>query len=632
VGGLAVATLAVQGINLTRSPRPSTGEGALVAASWAVGHASSIADATFSPALPSLAPVQLAIWGSLSDALGRAPAGIGTGREAMLAAQVAGVILLWVLARCSGLSRWASAVAVGTFTLLPLGVTLHRPVASATLAVPWLLAAWVLVAGTLRARPAGWIAAGVCLSVAALTEPAAIVVVPVVLWQLWRAGGPHRGRATLVVGAVGAAVAGPLAALSVAAERPAAGSALGLVDRVWLALGTRPGDSALAALAGPTDTLGDLLGVDPVGVLGVVVSAVAVPLILPRLRPVAVAFWALAALFVVGDQPVANVAVLALPFGALLVGAAVHTAWGWYEGARLDRGAAGYRASPVVAGIDAAVPVALVVGLAVLAAAVPHWASTHRELTSADPLDSLEDARSWLLANARDGERVIVDDAAWTDLVAHGIPPRRLAGYTAIGATAGDTGGWRTYDYIVLTPEARGLGVPAVAAAATSSLPVASFGEMDDRVEIRRIAADGGPAVSDEAATRLADQVAAGTALASNPAIEAPDSAYADLRAGRVDQRVITVVATLAATYRLSIDSFPTLPGEDVAVVPSRAVDLAAIDGRAIRGDDPGVVGVLAFLGNQDDAFRPESIAIVPADGGELRLRITFPISVGSGP
>ena len=74
----------------------------------------------------------------------------------------------------------------------------------------------------------------------------------------------------------------------------------------------------------------------------------------------------------------------------------------------------------------------------------------------------------------------------WVDLVENGLAPSLLAGYGAVG-TGPD---WRSYGYIVSTPALRDAGVsPGLASAVGSSREIASVGEGDDRVEVRRIEA-----------------------------------------------------------------------------------------------------------------------------------------------
>ena len=64
-----------------------------------------------------------------------------------------------------------------------------------------------------------------------------------------------------------------------------------------------------------------------------------------------------------------------------------------------------------------------------------------------------------------------------------------------------------------------------------------------------------------------------------------------------MDERLTTVLATLAGAHRLEIGAFVAMPGEDVAGAPLRTVELASIDGRPIAAGDPAVVEVVASSG-----------------------------------
>ena len=144
-------------------------------------------------------------------------------------------------------------------------------------------------------------------------------------------------------------------------------------------------------------------------------------------------------------------------------------------------------------------------------------------------------ACNWVVDNLSDGDRVIVDDAIWVDLVEDGLAPQALAGYGAVGAGPD----WRSYRYIVSTPALRDAGgPPEVARAVGSSLEIASVGEGDERVEVRRIVASAPGAPAGQAATRNDARAVAGQALAANPGIEAPPAAVSQLRAGEVDERL----------------------------------------------------------------------------------------------
>jgi hypothetical protein len=260
---------------------------------------------------------------------------------------------------------------------------------------------------------------------------------------------------------------------------------------------------------------------------------------------------------------------------------------------------------------------------------------THHRLSSDGTDTPLRQAEAWITANLPTDQRVIVDDALWVDLVEAGFPAGQLAGYGAVGGGDDDSEtteahapeSWRSYDYLVATePAAIGLGgFEQLDDALASSMVAATFGDGGDQVEIRRIVPDGPRALRREHAAAVEARVAAGSALATNPAIAPSPGAAEQLRRGGVDVRVLAVLAT---DYPLAISGFPAIPGEHEAALPARRVDLASIDGRAVAGDDPLFDELVAFLEGQNPEFRATDIAIVPSDHGEPLLRITFALPV----
>ena len=623
VVAIAVVSIAWQSGNLGTAPPPVSGEGALVAAGWSLVHLGSAGDATFSSVGPSLAPVHLGAWMWATGALGRASSAIAAGREAMLAAHVVSIPLVWLLARRSGLARWAAGAAAAVFAASPLALALHRPVHGAGLAVPWMLAALVL-ASSRRSRPFTAVSAGLCLAVAVLTEPSVVVVAPAIGWLLWRSSvSPRRRRRRLLAAAAAFGLAWLTVTALVTSGGPEPGGSLGLLDRIRLV--ADGGSPAMRTVASGFDgrSVADLLGLDRIGVAAGLLAALLVPPVVPRLRPIACAFWACAALILVSGRPSGIIVVAMVPLGALLLAAGAQLVWVWHREAHTEPRRATHQASLAVSRLDAAVPLVFAATALAFVLAVPDWVSTHQDLTAGGPAAPLAAACDWVADNLSDGDRVIVDDAIWVDLVEDGLTPSLMAGYGAVS----DGAAWRSYGYIVSTPELRAAASPALADAVDSSLPIASVGEGDDRVEVRRI--EGGSdaqAVPAEETAQNEARAAAGRALTANPRIEAPPAAVSQLRAGEVDDRLTTVLATLAGAHRLEIGMFLRLPGEAVAGAPMRTVELTAIDGRPIATGDPAVVEVVAFLGNQLAEYRPQQVSVEGRSGAAPRLRITFPI------
>ena len=622
VGAIGVVGVAVHNVNLATAPPPASGEGALVAAGWSIVHLGSAGDATFSSAGPSLAPVHLAGWIWATGALGRASSAIAAGREAMLVAHIISIPLVWLLARRSGLARWAAGGAALVFAVSPLAVALYRPVSGAGLAVPWMLAALAL-ASARRPRTLTGVAAGLCLAVAVLTEPSVVVVAPAVGWLLWRSSpSTRRRRRRLLAGAIAFGVAwlAVTALMTSGSADPAA--SLGLLDRIRLAAGGA--SSAMETVADGFDgrSVAGIIGLDRIGAGACLLAAAVVPAVVPRFRPIGCAFWAGAALVLVSGEPSWTVVVAMVPLGAVLLAAGAQLVWVWHLESRVEPRREAH-ASTAVSRLDAAVPLVLAAAAVALVLAVPDWISTHRHVAAADAAAPLASACVWVVDNLDEGDRVIVDDAIWVDLVEDGLAPQVLAGYGAVGAGPD----WRSYRYIVSTPALREAGgAPEVAKAVDNSQEIASVGEGDARVEVRRIVATAEEAPAAQEATRNDARAIAGQALAGNPRIEAPPAAISQLRGGEVDERLTTVLATLAGGHRLEIGAFVAMPGEDVPGAPLRTVELASIDGRPIAAGEPAVVEAVAFLGNQLPEFRPHQVSLVGRGSGEPRLRITFPI------
>jgi hypothetical protein len=643
VAGVVALTVALQAA--AGAGRPRTGaDGVHVAVPWAVEHLTTAGDATFSPTAPSLGSLQLAAWTWATQAFSRTTHSAVAGREVMLLATVTGIAVLWVLARRAGLEPWAAAIAIATFGLSPLAVELHGSVLMANLAVPWALAVFVF-ARSPRKSTLTCVAAGGSLAIAALTEPVMIALLPAVAWQLRRSTVPSKRRRRLAT--AGVAVAVPIATVLALAAGGArdTGSPLGVVGRLRFLLAAPEAtvdDADLGVRA--ARSVPELLALDPVVTVVATVAAAATLVAVPRLRPVGCAFGAIALTMRVDATPT-TAAIAMLPLGALLVGAAAQSLWTWHSTARADTTieALTSRHSRTVVALDAAAPAALT-GLAALGVlALPLWAVTHHRLMSDGTDTPLRQAQAWVTANVTADQRIIVDDALWVDLVEAGFPASELAGYGAVGKGDGDTeaarsraglGTWRSYDYLVATePAAVGLGgFDQLADAIASSAVVATFGDGDDQVEIRRIDPDGPLALRRERDGAVEARVAAGSALATNPAIDTTPAADEDLRRGRVDERVLAVLATLATDYKLGIAGFPAIPGEHDTALPVRRVDLASIDGRSVAGDDPAFDELVAFLEGQDPAFRPADTAIVPSDQGEPLLRITFALPVEPAP
>jgi hypothetical protein len=112
--------------------------------------------------------------------------------------------------------------------------------------------------------------------------------------------------------------------------------------------------------------------------------------------------------------------------------------------------------------------------------------------------DSYIAAAHWMLstvdsADARAKTRVVTDDTLWLDLVRHGFGRQHVIWFYKLDVDPDVSstlpGGWRDVDLLLATPVMRGDrdARPTLDALFAHSTVVASFGEGDGRIDIRRV-------------------------------------------------------------------------------------------------------------------------------------------------
>ncbi|MBG6185548.1 4-amino-4-deoxy-L-arabinose transferase-like glycosyltransferase [Arthrobacter sp. CAN_A214] len=135
---------AVQIVNIAGTPRRIDDEGTYVAQAWAITNLGELTHYTYWYDHPPLGWIQIAIYAQLTDAFDRWDTTVLAGREAMVVALLVSAILLWALCRRMGFARVTAAAATLIFSVSPLAVQFHRYVYLDNIAVPWLLAAFLL--------------------------------------------------------------------------------------------------------------------------------------------------------------------------------------------------------------------------------------------------------------------------------------------------------------------------------------------------------------------------------------------------------------------------------------------------------------------------------------------------------
>ncbi|MEV3989426.1 phospholipid carrier-dependent glycosyltransferase [Streptomyces sp. NPDC049837] len=497
-GLLLVAILLVQGWNIQQYPTLSDDEGTYLAQAWAVQNGRGLAHYTYWYDHPPLGWMQLAALTWIPSLIAPETMTVASMRVAMLLVSAASAVMLYVLARRLWLPRWAAGLAMALFGLSPLSVVLQREIFLDNLAVMWMLLAFCLAASPNRHL---WhhFGAGITAATAVLTKETMLVVLPALLVTMWRYS--HRDtRKFAVTGAITAcALIGfsyPLFALLKGELLPGEGH-VSLWDGITYQM-SRPGSGfILSEGTGSNGVLDSWLYYDRVLPLGGLTGAALLLLTIRwsvTARALAGPALAVAILAVVAMRPSgylpAMYVIQALPFLALvLAGGAASVAH-----AVLRKG----RRTPALLPVRRAAAVLLAATAAVYV--VPRWYDGDRTAMTADANAPYRAAAHWLAREVPDPAhaRVLVDDALWLDLVHAGYQP----GLGAIWFYKADLDpavtrtiprGWRDLDYVVASPTVRrdARDLPNVKAALEHSTPVASFGEGEERIEIRKITGDG---------------------------------------------------------------------------------------------------------------------------------------------
>ncbi|MGQ0841046.1 glycosyltransferase family 39 protein [Actinokineospora sp.] len=550
---ISLAALAAA-VRLAGGAGPSqTAEARHVAQVFSIDQLGTLLNPVETAAAP-LAWLQLGGYTAVTDAFTRHTSALSAVREPLALAAALGTLLLWLLARRMGLSRWTAAAAAGIVALSPLAVGVQVAVRPENVAVPWVLAALVLLWTPRRHRrlaPDLWATA--FLVVAVITAPVTLVLAVTAAWLIWRRG---RKRLSLMLGSlftlgigIGLGASAALSGIRLAADGPAPAQ--------WLSL-----DPVLAA-AGVFAAVGALFSF--------------------RLRPLAFGVLALIAITTLPGGPGAGALTVVVPLAALLVAGTV-------ECGVTHRARAGKHTvtRPLL------LPTAAL-ALTVAASALPAWTgaltASAADVRAADAPGTA--AARWLRDNLPTTP-VLTDEATWVELIRAGRPPDAVTR----SAACVDTCPARTW--LLVTPGLRAelARRPALAEAAARAEAVAVFGDGPQAMVIHR------PAIAGAAAGERRARALAGADLAGSPRIAA-DPAVADtLRAGRTDPRVLTTLSALASARPVRVAALPAVPGEDAADQPRRQVLLAA-------AGDPAEQLVLFFSG-QRGVFRPESVAATP--------------------
>jgi len=304
-------------------------EGTYVAQAWAVQNWGTLAHYTYWYDHPPLGWIQIAGWNWLTGALDRAPYAVAAAREFILVAKVASAGLTYVLARRLGIRRGWALLAVLLFALSPVALSFQRMVYLDNIATFWALAAFALALSP-RRRLAAHAASAACFAVCVLTKETALVLLPALLWQLWRGSDPRTRKFSFSVFFAVLVFSGSFYLLYAVLKNellPGDGH-VSLLEAVQWQLGGRASSgSILDPASDARGVVRSWLALDP-WLLGAALALVPLGFAVARLRPVTLAL-AIQVLMLVrpGYLPFPYVIGL-VPFAALLLAGVADAGWG----------------------------------------------------------------------------------------------------------------------------------------------------------------------------------------------------------------------------------------------------------------------------------------------------------------
>jgi hypothetical protein len=207
-------------------------------------------------------------------------------------------------------------------------------------------------------------------------------------------------------------------------------------------------------------------------------------------------------------------------------------------------------------------------------------------------------------------------------LQANGLAASRLI---MLGTAAADPLG---SDLVVATPVLRSQFGGRLASVYAPAV-IASFGSGAGRIDIRAVAPDGAAAYNSALTADRDARIAAGRQLMGNRRITMSAADRAEFRAGRVDPRLLSTLAALAAQHPVRILALgDPSPGAN-ATVPLRSAEIAPA--RAGVHTTARLRSMLTFLQAQRLPFLPMRAVLVGKSALSVEYAAPGPLGLLSG-
>ncbi len=175
---------------------------------------------------------------------------------------------------------------------------------------------------------------------------------------------------------------------------------------------------------------------------------------------------------------------------------------------------------------------------------------------------------------------------------------------------------------VVATPAVRAQYRTQLAAAAPAV--IAAFGTGPEAVQVRVVVSGGQTAYSQAASSEVAARRTAGLRLMANGRVHVRAAAREDLADGLVDPRLIAVLRTVAAHYRVFINHFADAGPLADSSVPYRLALIVGLTSTHAPRQESELAAVLKLLQQQPSGYRA-ALTVIPVSGGENDLKIQFP-------
>ena len=483
VAVLLAASGALHAIGIGGWPRLEEDEGTYIFQAWAVRDLGALAPYTYWYDHPPVGWLLIAGWWSTVGDLFNIDDPVMVTRSFMVFLQLISAALVFAVARRVGMRRGFAALAVALFSFSPLALELQRIGFLDNIAVPFLLASFLLAMNR-RQRLWHFAAAAALFAIAVLVKETFLLMLPGLALAIWRnADRSTRGFCLGVAGAVFALIGGSYVLYAVLKGElvPGAdhvslweGIAFQLFDR-------RAGGSIFDATTENGATVSYWLDLDVI-LPAAALLALPFALFVKRLRPIGIAL-ALPAAMLLRPGYVPHMYVIALlPLFGLVIAGACDWLWTRFEG---DGAAATTRRYA-----GRALVVAAIAGLVVVAASP--WSQKYDEMTGVDRNSPYAEAEAYAARNVPLDAKLLVEASTWLELVKQGRDPADVVWFYKLdhdpGVGIDFPNGWRDIDYLVVSQFARVTPqVPQTQAAIRGSRKIASFGTGNDEIEIRKV-------------------------------------------------------------------------------------------------------------------------------------------------